>query len=54
MPDDCKRMKPRLAYKNWVLSYPYHNIYIYIYMYLHILYQNLTMPENGVPFLLEI
>ena len=26
-------MKLRVAYNNWVLSYPYHSIFIYIYVY---------------------
>ena len=36
MPGDCQRMKLRVAYNNWVLSYSYHSIYIYIYIYIYI------------------
>ena len=27
-------MKLRVTYKNWVLSYLYHSVYIYIYIYI--------------------
>ena len=48
MPGDCQRMKLRVAYNNWVLSYSYHSIYIYIYIYIYtyMKYQNYNLTIN--------